>query len=123
MKKTLYIIQLSEPVHVSVTKYRKQSKQRYPKLCGYNYNTCLLVISCVNTSYLNTLLNYRSTLHCTTLYYTAQLSFISDFIPTLLSSFALFLFLLSDLSHNFDSVSPTWYKRLLFCDFTQTLFG
>ena len=116
MKKTLYFIQLNEFVHDSVTTYRKQSKQNIPNYAG-------TITTRVNISHLNTSLNYRSTLHCTTLNYIAQLSFISNFIPALLSSFTSFLFLLSDLSHNFDSVSPTWYKRLLFCDFTQTLFG
>ena len=83
-------------------------------------HVCMLVISRVNISHLNTSLNYRSTLHYTTLNYIAQLSFISNFIPALLFSFASFLFLLSNLRHNFDSVLPACYKRLIFLWFHTT---
>ena len=34
MKKTLYITQLNESVHESVTKYRNQSKQNIPNYTG-----------------------------------------------------------------------------------------
>ena len=83
-------------------------------------HVCMLVISRVNISHLNTSLNYRSTLHYTTLNYIAQLSFVSNFIPALLFSFASFLFLLSNLRHNFDSVLPACYKRLIFLWFHTT---
>ena len=113
MKKTLYFIQLNEFVHDSVTTYRKQSKQNIPNYAG-------TITTRVNISHLNTSLNYRSTLHYTTLNYIAQLSFISNFIPALLFSFASFLFLLSNLRHNFDSVLPACYKRLIFLWFHTT---
>ena len=86
MKKTLYITQLNE----SVTKY----------------NTCVcLVNSRVNIFNLNTPLNYKSLNYNTSLSYivqlnyNAKLSFISDFIPVLLSFFCFvpFLVLLSEL--------------------------
>ena len=77
-------------------------------------HVCMLVISRVNIPHLNTSLNDRSTLHCTTLNYIAQLSFISDFIPALLSSFASFLFLLCDLNHNFDKTPMHWTQSLLY---------
>ena len=66
-------------------------------------HVCLLVNSRVNTSQLNTSLNYIISLsYCTQQNYNAKLSFISDFIHVFLSSFDLFLFLLCDLNRNFD---------------------
>ena len=58
MKKTLYITQLNESVHESVTKYRKQSNQNIPNYTG-------TVTTRVNTSQLNTSLNYSISLSYT----------------------------------------------------------
>ena len=116
MKKTLYFIQLNESIHDSMTKYRKQSKKNIPNYAStvttrvyVSYLTC----EHISLKYITKLQVY-TTLHYTTLNYIAQLSFISNFIPALLFSFASFLFLLSNPRHNFDSVLPACYKRLIF---------
>ena len=73
MKKTLYITQLNESVHESMTKYRKQSKQNIPNYAG-KITTRVFVsqVTCEHFSlkYITKLqvtkLQHFIKLHCTT---------------------------------------------------------
>ena len=100
---------MNESVQVIVTKYKNRAKQNIP-----NYTR--LVIARVLVSYLtceHILLKYITKLQVALVYIKLQYynttittlhcyRFISNFISSLLSSFASFLFFLSDLIHNFD---------------------